>query len=100
MITIILDDGCRKTLQYGYDSQQGIDRWMGQKLNGLDPWTHTREQQEEVRADSDACGFLPPHYPVPALYDPERLSFWELVEVGYTLAWCYDERLKDLYNNQ
>ena len=54
----------RKTLQFGYDRQQGIDRWMGMKLNGLDPWRS--EGSDEVYQDMYACGFLNPHYPVPA----------------------------------
>jgi hypothetical protein len=57
----------RKTLQYGYDRQQGVDRWMGQKLNGLDPWKYSPEQSAEVYAEMYACGFLKPHYNVPAI---------------------------------
>lgn len=53
----------RKTLQYGYDRQQGIDRWMGMRLNGLDPWK--ARDTDEVYIDMYACGFLPPHYPLP-----------------------------------
>lgn len=70
LLILCKNTGCgryRKTLQYGYDRQQGIDRWMGQKLNGLDPWKHTPEQDEEVKAEMYALGFLQPHYPVPTI---------------------------------
>lgn len=55
----------RKTLQYGYDRQQGIDRWMGQKLNGIDPWRSSPGCTADCYADMYACGFLPAHYPLP-----------------------------------
>lgn len=57
----------RETLQYGYDRQQGIDRWMGQKLNGLDPWKHSKAENDAVYADMYACAFLPAHYPLPTI---------------------------------
>lgn len=57
----------RKTLQYGYDRQQGIDRWMGMKLNGLDPWVSRPNETKEIETELYACGFLMPNYPVPAI---------------------------------
>lgn len=59
----------RKTLQYGYDRQQGIDRWMGMRLNGLDPWPSDKVHSQEIYADMYACGFLGSHYPMPARLD-------------------------------
>lgn len=58
-------NGYRKTLQFGYDRQQGIDRWMGMRLNGLDPWPCPKWHSEEIEADLYACGFLAPKHPLP-----------------------------------
>ncbi len=56
----------RETLEHGYDPQQTIDWWMGQRLNGIDSWARNEARDATVYADMYACGFLPRHYPVPA----------------------------------
>jgi hypothetical protein len=58
----------RRTLEYGYDRQQGIDRHMGQKLNGLRT-DLSLARQAEIEAEVYACGFIPANYPVPAIAD-------------------------------
>lgn len=57
----------RKTLQYGYDPQQGIDRWMGMRFNGLDPWVSSQQSKDETYLELYACGLLRPNYTLPAV---------------------------------
>lgn len=58
---------CRRTTQFKYCRQEGIDRWMGQRLNGLDPWRLNGIHTEDASVlDMYYCGFLRPNYQLPS----------------------------------
>lgn len=83
----------RKTLQYGFDLQQAVDAMAGRpKPRWRKPAWYNAQLDWETEADMYACGFLNPHYPVPALrldadINDERVQVYN--DTQHKLAYYY-----------